>query len=50
MITPFHGKLGEIVATGRGSPRNHLVRLDGGAMVIVPCGNLYRLFGQRLSD
>lgn len=37
---PHHGRAGVVVAAGKGRPRNHLVRLDGGLLVVVPCGNL----------
>ena len=37
---PFHGRAGVVVAAGTGRPRNHLIRLDGGTLVVVPCGNL----------
>ncbi|HOI54891.1 MAG TPA: hypothetical protein PLP01_06550, partial [Phycisphaerae bacterium] len=36
---PWHGKAGTVVVSGRGRPRNHLVRIDG-QQVIVPAGNL----------
>lgn len=39
---PLHGRTGVVVAPGRGRPRNHLVRLDGGPLVVVPAGNLRR--------
>lgn len=38
---PYHGKLGTVVISGRGKPRNHLVNIDG-TDVVVPCGNLRR--------
>lgn len=37
---PYHGRTGAVVVGGRGKPRNHLVRLDGGPLVVVPGGNL----------
>ena len=39
---PHHGKFGTVIAPaskGRG-PRNHLIRLEDGAEVVVPAGNL----------
>lgn len=36
----LHDKLGTVVVVGRGRPKNHLVRLDGGGLVVVPCGHL----------
>lgn len=38
-ITP-HGQQGTILVRGRGKPRNHLVLLDDGRKVVVPCGNI----------
>jgi hypothetical protein len=35
-----HGKKGTVEIGGRGKPRNHLVRLDSGERIIVPCGHL----------
>jgi hypothetical protein len=36
-----HGRHGVVVARKtRGKSRNHLVQLDCGRLVIVPCGNL----------
>lgn len=38
---PHHGKVGTVaIRSTRGKPRNHLVRLDDGGLVVVPCGNL----------
>lgn len=37
---PLHGRTGTVAVAGRGRPRNHLVELDGGGRVVVPCGNL----------
>ncbi|MBU1001636.1 MAG: hypothetical protein KKE73_03830 [Proteobacteria bacterium] len=39
---PHHGKAGAVVISGRGKPRNHLVRLDNGPLIVVPCGNIYK--------
>lgn len=36
---PYHGRIGKVVISCRGKPRNHGVRLDG-RVVVVPCGNL----------
>jgi hypothetical protein len=36
----LHAAAGVVVVAGKGRPRNHLVRLDSGALVVVPCGNL----------
>lgn len=41
---PYHGMVCTVLKSGRGSPRNHLVELRDGRRVIVPCGNLNRLF------
>jgi hypothetical protein len=36
-----HGKHGAVVARKtKGKPRSHLVMLDDGLLVVVPCGNL----------
>lgn len=36
-----HGKVATVVIRQtRGKPRNHLVRLPDGGLVVVPCGNL----------
>jgi hypothetical protein len=35
-----HGASGTVTIVSRGKPRNHLVRLDDGRLVVVPCGNL----------
>jgi len=42
-LFPHHDQTGtvEIAASGRG-PLNHLVRLDNGVRVVVPCGNLIK--------
>jgi hypothetical protein len=37
---PYHGKLCRIIIASKGTPRNHGVRVTGGGMVVVPCGNL----------
>lgn len=37
-----HGQRGTVVVAGRGKPRNHLVRLDDGRDLIVPCGHLIK--------
>lgn len=37
---PHHGKAGVVVFAGKGRPRNHLVRLADGTLVIVPAGNI----------
>lgn len=39
-FAPLHGRTGVVVIASRGKPRNHLVQLDGGPLVVVPCGNL----------
>jgi hypothetical protein len=39
-VVPYHGRPAVVVVAGRGRPRNHLVRLDDGTTVVVPCGNL----------
>lgn len=36
---PFHGRIGTVLASARGKPRNHVV-LIGQKKVVVPCGNL----------
>lgn len=36
----LHGERGAVEVAGRGKPRNHLVKLDSGRRVVVPCGNL----------
>ena len=38
-IAPHHGKTGVVIAAGQGRPRNHMVLLDSGP-VVVPAGNL----------
>jgi hypothetical protein len=38
-LMPHHGKFGRVLATGRGTPRNHVIEIDG-EPVVVPCGNL----------
>jgi hypothetical protein len=36
-----HGAKGRVLATGKGpGPLNHLVRLDDGRVLVVPCGHL----------
>jgi len=37
---PYHGQTGRVVLAGRGRPRNHLLKMQTGEMVSVPCGNL----------
>ena len=38
---PHHGKIGAVVIRKtKGKPRNHLIRLADGLLLIVPCGNL----------
>ncbi len=39
---PYHGQQGRVVVSGRGKPRNHLVKVDG-QFVVVPCGNLNKI-------
>lgn len=41
-LMPHHGRVGAVVAAGTGKPRNHLIRLDYGTEVVVPCGNLHQ--------
>ena len=36
----YHGRVGVVEIVGRGKPRNHLIRLDDGPLVVVPCGHL----------
>ena len=36
-----HGKRGVVEIAGRGKPRNHLIRLESGERIVVPCGHLY---------
>lgn len=36
---PLHGRLGTVVVSGRGKPRNHGVEIDG-VRHVVPCGNV----------
>lgn len=38
----YHGRVGRVLVSGRGKPRNHLVRI-GGEGVVVPCGNLIKI-------
>lgn len=43
-LVPHHGRVGEVVGRKTsGKPRNHLVRLDDGQLLIVHAGNLRRL-------
>lgn len=43
---PHHGRVGHVVARKtKGKPRNHLIRLDDGLLLIVPCGNLRAAHG-----
>lgn len=37
---PYHDKIGHVMVSGRGKPRNHLIGVIGGPDVVVPCGNL----------
>lgn len=37
---PHHGCEGVVRIAGRARPRNHLIQLDDGPQVVVPCGNL----------
>jgi hypothetical protein len=37
---PHHGSTAVVVTPSQGKPRNHLVRLECGRLVVVPCGNL----------
>jgi len=40
-VLPYHGATGTVAACGRGrGPINATVRIDGGAIVTVPRGNL----------
>jgi hypothetical protein len=39
----LHNESGVIVVAGRGKPRYHLVELDNGRRVVVPCGNLVKV-------
>ena len=43
---PFHGEFGAVTIRSFGRPRNHLIKLDGGRLVVVPAGNLYPEDGQ----
>ena len=36
---PLHGRIGIVRISGRGKPRNHLVRV-GTDDIVVPCGNM----------
>ena len=39
--TGLHGAVGRVAVAGRGpGPRNHLIRLADGRLVVVPCGHL----------
>lgn len=38
-VAPLHGKVGVVVISSRGKPRNHLLEIDG-RLYVVPCGNL----------
>lgn len=42
---PWHGRTGVVVVPGRAKPRNHLVRIDAGPLVVVPAGNLNPVHG-----
>ena len=35
-----HDRAGVVEVVGTGRPRNHGVRLDGGPLIVVPCGQL----------
>lgn len=37
---PYHGKFGTVQLVSRGKPRNHLIQMDDGAVIGVPCGNI----------
>jgi hypothetical protein len=39
-IAPHHGRIGTVVAAAGGRPRNHLIRLADGTLVVVPAGHL----------
>lgn len=41
-VFPWHGAAGVVVTPSHGHPRNHLVRLDCGFLMIVPAGNLVK--------
>jgi len=36
----FHNKRGFVLIASRGRPRNHLISIIDGPVVVVPCGNL----------
>lgn len=39
----WHGCAGKVVISAKGpGPLNHLIQLDQGPLVIVPCGNLVK--------
>lgn len=41
---PHHGKVGTVVARKtKGRPRNHLISLAGGLLIVVPAGNINRM-------
>lgn len=38
---PLHGRIGTVVISGRGKPRNHGILFDGeNEMRSIPCGNI----------
>lgn len=39
-LMPYHRKQGTVVMAGRARPRNHLVKINQGPLVVVPAGNL----------
>lgn len=36
---PFHAKTGTVIISGRGKPRNHLIKI-GEKLICIPCGNI----------
>jgi hypothetical protein len=39
--TPHHGRVGVVVGRKtKGRPRNHLVQVDDGTVLVVPAGNI----------
>jgi len=42
-LFPWHGCAGQIVVSAKGpGPLNHMVQIDNGPILIVPCGNLIK--------
>jgi len=42
-LFPWHGFTGCVILTAKGKgPLNHLIQLDQGPLVVVPCGNLVK--------